>query len=75
MYHGVPASLIEKIPSDGLCGKTDEDSLKVSYDEIDNYIRFGECKNPASLERILELHARAEMIEKPMTSHKFIPMA
>ena len=38
----VPADLVEKIPIDGLCGKTDEDNLGFTYAELDRYIRTGE---------------------------------
>lgn len=37
----LPASLVEKIPIDGLCGKTDEDNLGFTYAELDTYIRTG----------------------------------
>ena len=36
---GLPYELIHKVPSDGMCGKTDEDNLGFSYDELDAYIR------------------------------------
>lgn len=39
---GLPRELIEKIPSDGLCGSTDEDALGFKYSVIDKYIRTGE---------------------------------
>lgn len=35
----IPRRLILKEPSDGLCGKTDEDGLGFSYDELDSLIR------------------------------------
>ena len=38
----VPNDLVEKIPIDGLCGKTDEDNLGFTYAELDRYIRTGE---------------------------------
>ena len=38
---GLPEVLIEKVPSDGLCGKTDEDNLGFTYSELDRYIREG----------------------------------
>ena len=38
---GLPEELIEKVPSDGLCGKTDEDNLGFTYAELDRYIREG----------------------------------
>lgn len=41
-YLGVPDRFVEKAPSDGLCGKTDEDNLGFTYAELDRYIRTGE---------------------------------
>lgn len=41
----LPEALIEKAPSDGLCGKTDEDNLGFTYAELDRYIRTGEIDN------------------------------
>ena len=38
---GLPDALIDKVPSDGLCGKTDEDNLGFTYAELDRYIREG----------------------------------
>lgn len=38
---GLPRELIEKIPSDGLCGSTDEDALGFKYSVMDKYIRTG----------------------------------
>jgi len=35
---GLPYDLVHKIPSDGLCGKTDEDNLGFTYAELDKYI-------------------------------------
>lgn len=39
---GLPAVLVDKVPSDGLCGKSDEDNLGFTYAELDRYIRTGE---------------------------------
>lgn len=41
-YLNVPLDLVEKVPSDGLCGHTDEDNLGFTYAELDRYIRTGE---------------------------------
>lgn len=41
----VPINLVDKTPSDGLCGKTDEDNLGFTYAELDLYIRTGEIEN------------------------------
>ena len=53
---GLPAVLVDKTPSDGLCGKTDEDNLGFTYEELDNYIRMGIEPEPAKKERIDRLH-------------------
>ncbi len=42
---GLPEILVEKVPSDGLSGKTDEDNLGFTYEELDKYIRTGEIDN------------------------------
>lgn len=39
---GLPSSLVNKVPTDGLSGKTDEDNLGFTYAELDRYIRTGE---------------------------------
>lgn len=36
---GLPSELVDKTPTDGLCGKTDEDNLGFTYAELDAYIR------------------------------------
>ena len=53
---GLPAELVDKVPSDGLCGQTDEEKLGFTYAELDRYIRTGEIENPVSKERIDRLH-------------------
>ena len=44
----VPHHLVEKVPSDGLCGKTDEDNLGFTYEVLDRYIREGVIDDPAT---------------------------
>lgn len=39
---GLPYDLVHKTPTDGLCGKTDEDNLGFTYAEINKIIRTGE---------------------------------
>ena len=55
---GLPAVLVDKVPSDGLCGKTDEDNLGFTYAELDRYIRSGEMPEGETKERIDHLHRR-----------------
>ncbi len=52
----LPAELVEKIPIDGLCGKTDEDNLGFTYAELDHYIRTGEIADQKKKERIDRMH-------------------
>ena len=54
----LPSELVEKVPSDGLCGKTDEDNLGFTYAELDRYIRTGEIEDQKKKERIDYLHKR-----------------
>ncbi|MCR5722849.1 MAG: NAD(+) synthase [Lachnospiraceae bacterium] len=57
-FLGLPAQLVDKVPSDGLCGKTDEDNLGFTYEVLDRYIREGVIDDPATKERIDTLHKR-----------------
>lgn len=54
----LPAKLVNKVPEDGLCGKTDEDNLGFPYAVLDRYIRTGEIEDESIKERIDELHNR-----------------
>ena len=45
---GLPVDLVEKAPSDGLTGLTDEDNLGFTYAVLDRYIRTGEIDDPAT---------------------------
>lgn len=53
---GLPEVLVDKVPIDGLSGKTDEDNLGFTYAELDRYIRTGEIENAEHKERIDYLH-------------------
>ena len=53
---GLPSVLVEKVPSDGLCGKTDEDNLGFTYAELDRYIREGVIEDQEKKARIDRLH-------------------
>lgn len=55
---GLPADLVDKVPIDGLCGKTDEENLGFSYATLDRYIREGICEDAALKERIDTMHQR-----------------
>jgi NAD+ synthase len=69
----LPAFLVEKIPSDGLTDKTDEDNLGFTYAELDTYIRTGVIENVASKERIDRLHTLNEFKLKPIPCFEYEP--
>ena len=54
---GLPEALVEKVPIDGLCGKTDEDNLGFTYAVLDRYIRTGEIDDPSTKAKIDRMHA------------------
>lgn len=54
----LPKELVEKIPIDGLCGKTDEDNLGFTYAVLDRYIRAGEIDDPEIKKLIDEKHEK-----------------
>ena len=53
---GLPDVLVDKVPIDGLCGKTDEENLGFTYAELDRYIRTGEIDDIAKKELIDNKH-------------------
>ncbi len=53
---GLPDVLVDKVPIDGLCGKTDEDNLGFTYAELDRYIRTGEIEDQDKKARIDRMH-------------------
>ena len=53
---GLPEDLVEKVPIDGLCGKTDEENLGFTYAVLDKYIRTGVCEDPEIKELIDKKH-------------------
>ena len=55
---GLPIDLVEKTPSDGLSGKSDEDNLGFTYAVLDRYIRTGVCDDPAIKAKIDDKHVK-----------------
>lgn len=53
---GLPDVLVDKVPIDGLCGKTDEDNLGFTYLELDRYIREGVIDDTEKKELIDRKH-------------------
>ena len=53
---GLPSHLVDKVPSDGLCGKTDEDNLGFTYKELNAYLHGNESIDKETIEKIEKLH-------------------
>lgn len=53
---GLPLKLVDKVPTDGLCGKTDEDNLGFTYAVLDKYIREGVIDDEKTKELIDTKH-------------------
>lgn len=67
----LPDDLVDKVPIDGLCGKTDEDNLGFSYETLDTYIRTGICENEEIRKKIDGMHERNLFKLKVMPSFPF----
>lgn len=53
---GLPYELTHKTPSDGLCGKTDEDNFGFTYNVLNKYIRTGVCEDEDVKTKIVNMH-------------------
>ena len=61
---GLPYDLVHKAPSDGMCGKTDEDNLGFTYEQLDDYIDGKLLEVPEEVrKKIAHLHK--------ITRHKY----
>ena len=65
---GLPSDLVDKTPTDGLCGKTDEDNLGFTYDVLDKYIRTGEIEDEDIKAKIDSMHEKNLFKLQPMPS-------
>ena len=63
---GLPDELVNKVPTDGLCGKTDEENFGFTYDVLDKYIRTGVCEDKNIKARIDYLHEKNLFKQEPM---------
>ena len=63
---GLPKDLIEKVPSDGMSGMSDEEKLGFTYAELDKYIRTNLIDNLEHKKKIDRMHK--------MNLHKVNPM-
>ena len=68
---GLPYDLVYKTPSDGLCGKTDEDNLGFTYEVLDKYLRTGICENPKIQKLIDQKHEQNRFKMELIPSYKY----
>ena len=57
---------INKIPEDGLSGKSDEENFGFSYGLVDELIRTGSIEDKALMEKMLRMNAAGKHKEEPM---------
>ena len=55
---GIPNELVNKTPTDGLCGKSDEENFGFTYDMLDMYIRTGMIDNEIIKNKIDTMHGK-----------------
>lgn len=72
-YLDLPINLVEKVPSDGLTDRTDEDNLGFTYAALDKYIRTGVCEDESVKAKIDRLHTLNEFKLKPIPCFEYLP--
>ncbi len=70
---GLPEVLVDKVPIDGLCGKTDEDNLGFTYATLDRYIREGVCEDSVIKEKIDRMHKNSRFKLELMPVFEYQP--
>lgn len=68
---GLPYELTHKTPSDGLCGKTDEDNFGFTYEVLNRYIRTGVCEDETIKAKIDEKHQKNLFKLRPIPSFPY----
>ena len=63
---GLPRHLVHKTPSDGMCGKSDEDNLGFTYEELDGFLLGESGLSPEIMKKVTRLHKA--------TRHKYMPI-
>ena len=72
-YLQLPENLVDKVPSDGLTDRTDEDNLGFTYAMLDKYIRTGVCDDEEKKAKIDRLHVMNEFKLKPIPCYEYQP--
>lgn len=69
-YLGLPSKYVDKTPSDGLCGKSDEDNFGFTYEQLDAFICNETCGVVEVDESIKRKHLVNEFKLKPMAKYE-----
>ena len=69
---GLPHYLTHKTPSDGLCGKTDEDNFGFTYAQLNKYILEGDCEDEVAKEKIRTLRKKNRFKSEPIPRFRYI---
>jgi len=67
---GLAPIFVDKVPIDGLCGKTDEDNLGFTYAVLDKYIRENICDDKQVKEKIDKMHKVNLHKQRPMPTFR-----
>jgi len=68
---GLPKDLIEKVPADGLSGKSDEENIGFSYKILNKYIREGVCEDAEIKGKIEKLHQISRHKQEPIPMYRY----
>jgi len=79
-YMKLPNELVHKTPSDGMCGKSDEDNMGFTYEALDTFILTGlPPKSEEVFRKIVTMHhnpnTKYKLIDMPSALEEFIPDA
>ncbi|MCR5485268.1 MAG: NAD(+) synthase [Clostridiales bacterium] len=62
----LPSMFVDKLPIDGICGKSDEDNLGFTYAVLDKFIRTGVCEDEDIKQKIDTMHKNNLFKLEPM---------
>ena len=69
---GLPQDLIEKTPSDGMSGKSDEEKMGFTYEELDSFLLDGITPKKESYDKIMKLHTIGAHKGKPIPKFHYL---
>jgi NAD+ synthase len=70
---GLPKRFVDKAPTDGMCGKTDEENFGFTYTELDNFLRNEIYPDYDSYRDIMDRHTRNRHKIEDMPTYFYSP--